>query len=102
MIIYSEGLKFSSISFLADESLEYLSTNDLIIDQDFIDGIRLIRTSSYDKTKVLVCLVGERETKLAIYNIADNRLSQFFSSIEGCDYYFYSVDCADILDLLHI
>ena len=92
MIIYSEGLKFSSISFLADESLEYLSTNDLIIDQDFINGIRLIRTSSYDKTKVLVCLVGERETKLAIYNIADNRLSQFFSSIEGCDYYFYSVN----------
>jgi len=91
MIIYSEGYKFSSISFLADESLEYLSSNDLIFDQDFINGIKLIRTSSYDKTKVLVCLVGEKESKLAIYNITDNSLSQFISSFEGCSYYFYSL-----------
>ena len=91
MIIYSEGYKFSSISFLADESLEYLSSKDLILDQDFIDGIKLIRTSSYDKTKVLVCLVGEKESKLAIYNITDNSFSQFISSFEGCSYYFYSL-----------
>jgi len=92
MIIYSEGYKFSSISFLADESLEYLSTNDLIVDQVFVDGIQLIRTISYDKTRVLVCLMGETESKLAIYNIIDNSLSQFIYSIEGCDYYFYSVN----------
>ena len=92
MVIYSEGLKFSSISFLTDQNLEHLSTNIFTLDQEIVDGIKLIRTSSYDKKRVLVSLIGAKESKLAIYNINDNSLSQFITSIEDCNHYYYSVN----------
>ena len=92
MIIFSEIYKLSSISFLIDENIEYLSSNDFIFDQDYLTGIKLIRISSYDKANVLICLIGETESKLAIYNNINNSLSQFNYSIEGCDYYYYSVN----------
>ena len=92
MVIYSEGKKFSAISFLTDQNLEHLSTNTFTLDQDLVDNIKLIRTSSYDKKRVLVSLIDERESKLAIYNIIYNTLSQFISSIEGCNPYYYSIN----------
>lgn len=92
MFIYSGGNQFSAISFLVGENLEFLSSNILTLDQDFISSVKLIRTSSYDKTRVLVCLIGETETKFAIYNIIDNSLSDFILNIEGCNIYYYSVN----------
>jgi len=92
MVIYSEGNKFCAISFHTEQNLEILSTNNFAFEQEFVNGIKIIRTSSYDKTRILVCLIGDRETKFAIYNIIDNSLSQFIYSIQGCNPYFYSIN----------
>ena len=86
MIIYSEGSKFSIISILPDENFKILSTNTLTLNESFINNLKLIRTSSYDKTRVLVCLIGERESKFSIYNIIDNSLSQFILTVEDCHF----------------
>ena len=92
MVVYSEGKKFSVVSFLTDQNLEHLSTNIFTLDQELVDNVKLIRTSSYDKKKVLVSLIEEGKAKLAIYNIIDNSLSQFIPSIEGCISYYYSIN----------
>ena len=92
MVIYSKGKQFSAVSFLTDQNLEHFSTNEFTFEQEFINDIKIIRTSSYDKKRILVCLISERESKLVMYNIIDNSLSQLISSIEGCNPYFYSIN----------
>jgi hypothetical protein len=59
IIIESEGKKFSAISFLPDQNFTILSTNIFPFDDSLINDIKLKITSSYDRKKVLISLIGD-------------------------------------------
>lgn len=84
--------KFVVFSFFPEEEFKFEKKANLNIRQDEIQNLKNVKSSSYDKTKALVCPTTKDRSFCIVYNALDDSFSTSIFNLTGCDDKIYAIN----------
>ena len=84
--------KFVAFSFFPEENFKFSIKASLNISEAEVQNTKYVKSSSYDKTNVLVCLTTNAQSLCVVYNIINDSFSPSIFSLTGCTDNIYSIN----------
>ena len=88
----SNNKYFTYVSFLPDENFTVISNYTYLLNNTDIGNIKHIKSSTYNKIEVLICLLTTTESFCMVYNTTDHSLSEKISKVNDCSDKLYSTN----------